>query len=80
MWNIKLALLIALSICLALYLSIQHQFLFAQDNTTEIFTPNNNMNTGMSSNSTGIMKNTSGMIDDAFDVLKESFGTFFGGN
>jgi hypothetical protein len=26
------------------------------------------------------MGNTSGMIDDAFDALKDSFGSIFGGN
>jgi hypothetical protein len=52
---------------------------FAQiDNTTEIFPPNNNMSTVMSSNTTRIMENTSGIIDDAFDALKDSFGSFFG--
>ena len=30
------------------------------------------------SNSTGIMRNTTGMIDDAFDALKDTFGSFFG--
>ena len=36
------------------------------------------MSTGTSSNDTRIMENTSGMIDDAFDALKDSFGSFFG--
>ena len=86
MWNNNLAIMMAFLICLALHLSIPHHSVFGQaDNTTEIFTPNNNMSTGMSfnttgmsSNSTGIMENTSGIIDDAFDALKDSFGTFFG--
>jgi hypothetical protein len=32
------------------------------------------------SNASGIMQNTTGVIDDAFDALKDSFGTLFGGN
>ncbi len=43
-----------------------------------IFTSNNNMAAGTTSNSTGIMKNTSGMLDDAFDALRDHFGSFFG--
>lgn len=80
MWNNNLAIMMAFLICLALHLSIPHHSVFGQaDNTSEIFIPNNNMSTGMSSsNTTGIMENTSGMIDDAFDALKDSFGTFFG--
>ena len=34
--------------------------------------------TNETSNSAGIMKNTSGMLDDAFDALKDAFGSFFG--
>jgi len=30
------------------------------------------------SNDSGIMHNTTGIIDDAFDALKDSFGSFFG--
>jgi hypothetical protein len=93
MWNNNLSIMMAFLICLALHLSIPHHSVFGQaDNTTGIFTPNNNMSTGMSSNTTGmssnttamssnttgIMENTSGIIDDAFDALKDSFGTFFG--
>jgi hypothetical protein len=36
--------------------------------------------TNASSNASGIMQNTTGVIDDAFDALKDSFGTLFGGN
>lgn len=79
MRKINLAIMVAFFICLTLHLSIPHHSLFGQlDNTTEIFTPNNNMSTGTSTNTTGIMENTSGMIDDAFDSLKDSFGSIFG--
>jgi hypothetical protein len=43
-----------------------------------IFIPNNNISTGISSNTTGIMNNTSGLLDDAFETLKDSLGSFFG--
>lgn len=79
MWKINLAIMVAFSICLALHLSIPHHSVFGQlDNTTETFVINNNMSTETSSNNTGIMENTSGMVDDAIDVLKDSFGSFFG--
>ena len=79
MWKINLAIIMAFSICLALHLSIPHHSVFGQaDNTTEIFRLNNNMAAGTSSNTTGLMGNTSGMIDEAFDALKDSFGSFFG--
>jgi len=64
----KLVIILTFSICIAISLSGSSQPVFAQD------IPLNN------SNSTGIMNNTTGMIDDAFDALKDSFGTFFGGN
>jgi len=48
------------------------------DNTTGLVTPNNDTNTGGLSNDSGIMHNTTGIIDDAFDALKDSFGSFFG--
>jgi uncharacterized protein YoxC len=79
MWKINLAIMVAFSIFLALHLSIPHHSVFGQvDNTSETFTLNNNMSTGTSTNTTGIMKNTSGMVDEAFDALKDSFGSFFG--
>jgi hypothetical protein len=62
-------------------LVIAHDYLYAQANQTgqnTIFTPINNLSNETTSNSTGIMKNTSGMLDDAFDALKDSFGSFFG--
>lgn len=79
MWKINLAIMVAFSICLALHLSITHHSVFGQvDNNTETFILNDNMSNGTSSNNTGIMQNTSGMVDDAFDALKDSFGSFFG--
>ena len=62
-------------------LVIAHDYLYAQVNQSgqsTIFTPINNLSNGTTSNSTGIMKNTSGMLDDAFDALKDTFGSFFG--
>jgi hypothetical protein len=79
MWKINLAIMVAFSICLALHFSIPHHSVFGQvNNTNEKLILNENMSTGTSSNSTRIMENTSGMIDDAFDALKDSFGSFFG--
>jgi hypothetical protein len=79
MWKINLAIMVAFSICLALHLSIPHHSVFGQvNNNTETFILNDNMSNGTSSNNTGIMQNTSGMVDDAFDALKDSFGSFFG--
>ena len=49
-----------------------------QSGQNTIFALNNNMAAGTTSNSTGIMKNTSGMLDDAFDALRDHFGSFFG--
>jgi hypothetical protein len=79
MKHINLAHLVIISISLAVHILSPNPYTFGQvDNITELFTPNNNMNTGTSSNTTRIMENTSGMIDDAFDALKDSFGSFFG--
>ena len=79
MWKTNLAIMVAFSICLALHLSISHHSVFGQaENTNETLIVNDNMSTGTSSNTTRIMENTSGMIDDAFDALKDSFGSFFG--
>jgi hypothetical protein len=79
MWKINLVIMAALSIFLAFHLSIPHDSVFGQEDntTTELSTPNNNESTETSSNNTHIMENTSGMIDDAFDALKDSFGSFF---
>jgi hypothetical protein len=79
MWKIKLSIILTLSISIALQLSIPHHSILAQiDNTTGLVTPNNDTNTGGLSNDSGIMHNTTGIIDDAFDALKDSFGSFFG--
>jgi len=79
MWNIKLSIILTISICIALQLSIPHHSLLAQtNNTTGLVTTNNDTNTGVLSNDSGIMHNTTGIIDDAFDALKDSFGSFFG--
>jgi hypothetical protein len=69
MWKINLVIMVALSICLALHLSIPHHSVFGQVNDT---------NETLILNDPRIMENTSGMIDDAFDALKDSFGSFFG--
>jgi hypothetical protein len=79
MWKIKLSIILTISICIALQLSIPYHSILAQiDNTTGLVTPNNDTNTGGLSNDSGIMHNTTGIIDDAFDALKDSFGSFFG--
>lgn len=79
MWNIKLSIILTISIYIALQLSIPHHSILAQiDDTTGLVTPNNDTNSGGLSNDSGIMHNTTGMIDDAFDSLKDSFGSFFG--
>jgi hypothetical protein len=79
MWKITLAIIVAFSIYLALHLSIPHHTVLGQvDNPNETLIVNNNLSTGTSSNNTRIMENTSGMVDDAFDALKDSFGSFFG--
>ena len=79
MWKINLSIMVVFSIYLVLHLSISHHPVFGlMENTIETFVQNSNMSTGTSSNTTRIMENTSGMIDDAFDALKESFGSFFG--
>jgi len=68
MWKYKLILLI-FSICIGTSLSASSQTVLAQE-----------IPTNASSNGSGIMQNTTGVIDDAFDALKDSFGTLFGGN
>ena len=70
MWKINLAIIVAFSISLALhFFSIPSHSVFGQVNNT---------NETLTLNDTHIMENTSGVIDDAFDALKDSFGSFFG--
>ena len=79
MWNIKFPIILTISIYIALQLSIPHHSILAQINdTTRLVTPNNDTTTGALSNDSRIMHNTTGIIDDAFDALKDSFGSFFG--
>ena len=79
MWNFKFPIILTLSIHIALQLSIPYYSILAQINdSTGLVTPNNDTNTGALSNGSGIMHNTTGIIDDAFDALKDSFGSFFG--
>lgn len=76
---IPVTITIAFSVILALV--IQFDYVNAQVNQNgqnTLFAPNKNMNAGTTSNSTGIMKNTSGMLDEAFDALRNTFGSFFG--
>jgi len=76
MWDIKFATILTLYIYLALQLMIPHHSIIAQvDDTAGI---NSDSNTVGVTNDSGIMHNTTGMIDDAFDALKDSFGSFFG--
>jgi hypothetical protein len=76
MWDIKFATILTLSIYLALQIAIPHHSIIAQvDDTAGI---NSDSNTAGVTNDSGIMHNTTGMIDDAFDALKDSFGSFFG--
>jgi hypothetical protein len=67
MWNYKFVILLTFSICIGISLSFS-QTVLAQEAPANI------------SNASGIMQNTTGVIDDAFDALKDSFGTLFGGN
>lgn len=79
MKHINLAHVVIISISLAVHILSPNPYTFGQiDNATGIVTPDNNTNTGKSSNNSGIMHNTTGIIDDAFDALKDSFGSFFG--
>ena len=71
--------MIALSVILALVIPFDYvNAQVNQNGQNTLFAPNNNMDAGNTSNSTGIMKNTSGMLDEAFDALKNTFGSFFG--
>ena len=82
MWNVNLAVILTIltiSLNLALQILVPYHPVFGQpDNSTESLILNNNISSGTSSNTTRIMENTSGMIDDAFEALKDSFGSFFG--
>jgi hypothetical protein len=88
MWDKNLVVMVTLSLFITLNLLVSYHNASAQVNetgnngtsniTSPIFTPNNNFTSGTSSNTTGIMENTSGIIDEAFDKLKDSFGSFFG--
>ena len=76
-----LAVISALALFVILDLIIPNGYVNAQVNQNgqnTLFAPNNNMNAGTTSNNTGIMKNTSGMLDEAFDALRNTFGSFFG--
>jgi len=73
--------LVSLALSVILILVIPFDYVNAQLNQNgqnTLLAPNNNMNAGTTSNSTGIMKNTSGMLDEAFDALRNTFGSFFG--
>jgi len=76
MWDIKFATILTLSICLGFQLTIPHHLVIAQVDDTA--GKNSDSDISVSTNDTGIMHNTTGMIDDAFDALKDSFGSFFG--
>jgi hypothetical protein len=87
MWNKNLAVMMTLSLFITLNVLISYHYASAQENetgnnvnniTSPIYTPNTNFTSGTSSNTTGVMENTSGMIGDAFDALKDFFGSFFG--
>ena len=83
MYNRYLAVftLVSLALSVILILVNPYDYVNAQLNQSgqnTIFTLNNNMSIGTTSNSTGIMKNTSGMLDEAFDALRNTFGSFFG--
>jgi hypothetical protein len=76
-----MAIIGTLTLSVILHLSIPYDYVYAQENQSgenTIFTPDNNMTNGTSSNTAGIMKNTSGLLDDAFDTLRDTFGSFFG--
>ena len=71
MWKYTFVILLTFFISIGISLSVSQtsvQIVFAQE------TPTN------TSNASGIMQNTTGVVDDAFDALKDSFGTLFGGN
>jgi len=71
--------MIAFSVILALVFPFDYvNAQVNQNGQNTLIAPNNNMNAGTTYNSTGIMKNTSGMLDEAFDALRNTFGSFFG--
>jgi hypothetical protein len=75
----NLAQLVIFSISLAVYILTPNPYTYGQiDNTAGIVMSNTGTNQTVLSNGTGIMHNTTGIIDDAFDALKDSFGSFFG--
>ena len=79
MYKIYLTIIGTLVLFAILITSIPYDYVYSQGNQSSentIFTPNNNTTDG-TSNNTGIMRNTSGLIDDAFDTLKDTFGSFF---
>ncbi|HKQ22626.1 MAG TPA: hypothetical protein VJS91_11340 [Nitrososphaeraceae archaeon] len=79
MGKFNLAIMLTIFLYAVLHVSFPHYSVSGQtDNTTASNTLNNIPKTGGSSNGTGIMHNTSGIIDDAFEALKDSFGSFFG--
>jgi hypothetical protein len=78
-YNRYLAIIGTLALPVILHLLVPYDYVYAQGNQSgenTIYTPNNNLTEG-TSNNTGIMKNTSGLLDDAFDALKDTFGSFF---
>jgi hypothetical protein len=81
-YNRYLVIIGTLALSVILHLSIPYDYVYAQGNQSgenSIFTPDNNMTDETSNNNTGgIMKNTSGLLDDAFDTLRDTFGSFFG--
>ena len=86
MFSRQLAVLATIIIALSVILALVIPFVYVnaqvnQSGQNTLLAADNNMNAGTTSNSTGstgIMKNTSGMLDDAFDALRDTFGSFFG--
>ena len=77
--HINLAQLVIFSISLAVYILTPNPYTFGQiDITAGIVISNKGTNQTVFSNGTDLMHNTTGIIDDAFDALKDSFGSFFG--
>ena len=83
MFSRQLAVLATIMIALSVILDLVIPFDYVnaqvnQNGQNTLLAPNNKMNAASTSNSTGIMKNTSGMLDEAFDALRNTFGSFFG--
>lgn len=74
----KLAIILIIFLFATIHMPILHSVFGLVNDTIEITKPNSDINTGGLSNDSGIMHNTTGIIDDAFDALKDSFGSFFG--